>query len=320
MKKWLWLFLLTVTLIAFLAGWRWYHDRSPLAQGNLIQMHDSPAITPPSVNPQRLLADVEALSFPRFTPTDRQQARDYIVRELQSAGWATQLQEFEGGVNILAQAAGASPDAGTILLGAHYDTVERSPGADDNATAVAAALEAARLLRNTGAKRSLLLAFFDLEEVGLVGSKAFVKLLPPSESIKGAVVMDMIGYSCRQPGCQTYPPLPITPPTDKGEFLAAIADQGHSDLINSFAQLPGLPPVITLAVPTLGGLAPDLVRSDHTPFWQAGIGAVLVTDTANFRNPNYHQPSDTVESLDRDFLIGSAQLVMNAVSNLLQLE
>jgi hypothetical protein len=312
--------LLAFTILLSLVAWNWYQDNVPPALADYPQ----PQITSPTVNVQRLWADVEALSFKRFEQGDRQKARDYIMRELQSAGWTPRLQEFEAqgfsGINILAERSGTEPQLGAILLGAHYDTVALAPGADDNATAVAAVLETARLLgEGQPIGRSLQLAFFDLEEEGLLGSKAFVETLQP-ETLQGAMIMDMIGYTCHTAGCQSYPPLPVKPSVDKGEFLAAISDQGHPELPESLsrASQSNFPPILTLSIPTLGGLAPDLVRSDHTPFWKKGIGAVLLTDTANFRNPHYHQPSDTLETIDRDFLTGSAQIVINAVIDLLQ--
>ncbi|MBW4661357.1 MAG: M28 family peptidase [Drouetiella hepatica Uher 2000/2452] len=310
------LLILLAAILSILVGWHQVNPRSPAAA-------EYPQVAPPAVDSQKLWADVEALSFKRFEESDRQKARDYIMQELQSAGWTPKLQEFQAqglsGINILAERSGTNPQLGAILLGAHYDTIALSPGADDNATGVAAVLAAARLLGQNPTPRSLQLAFFDLEEEGLLGSQAFVETLQP-DLIQGAMIMDMIGYTCRTAGCQTYPPLPIKPPVDKGEFLAAIGDQGHPDLTQSLSQAGrgNLPQVLTLSIPTLSGLAPDLVRSDHTPFWKKGIGAVLLTDTANFRNPHYHQPSDRLETIDRDFFVGSAQIVINAVTDLLQ--
>jgi len=319
------LLLLVITILSLLIGWNGYPGkaRSPALAESL----QTQAIASPTVSAQRLWADVAALSFRRFEEGDRQQARDYILGELQKAGWTPQLQEFQAqglsGINILAERSGTEPHSGSILLGAHYDTVAVAPGADDNATAVATVLEAARLLGQQqlprSLPRSLRLAFFDLEEEGLLGSKAFVETLQP-KALEGAVIMDMIGYTCHTAGCQSYPPLPVQPPMDKGEFLAAIGDQGHPILTERLSQAGGenLPQVLTLSIPLLGGLSPDLVRSDHTPFWKKGIGAVLLTDTANFRNPHYHQPSDTLERIDRDFFVGSAQIVIKAVTDLLQ--
>jgi hypothetical protein len=324
MKRWFWLVLLILTTLGVLAFWQ----RSPFSftppPTQLVQQV-RPPVTLPTVDAQRLLTDLEALAFNRFMPDDRQQVRQYVTRSLEQSGWTVQELPFEGGVNLYAERAGSDPDAGDILLGTHYDSVERSPGADDNATSVTVLLETARLL-NTPTPRTLKLLFFDLEELGLLGSQAFANDPAQQESLKpdrlkGAVILDMVGYACYEAKCQSYPPvLPITPPTDRGDFLAVIGNQGHPGLIESFTQntRPALPQVLTLAIPTIGNFAPDLVRSDHTPFWQKGLGAVLVTDTANFRNPHYHQPTDTIETIDREFFLGSTQIIVNAVTTLLQ--
>lgn len=325
-------------VLSALAVWGWGQSAAfqVLLPGrdNSSVVASAPAIAPPTIHSDRLLKDVQELSFKRFDEGDRRRAQDYIVQSLTEAGWTVRLQPFEQesdshhvakglkkGTNIVAERPGTDPAAGTILLGGHYDTVERSPGADDNATAVATVLEAARLLSSRPTPRTLQLVLFDLEEIGLLGSKAFVSTLPRAENLRGAVILDMIGYGCYTEGCQSYPEvLPVKPPTTRGDFLAVIGDQGHQKLINAFPQASrsGLTPVLTLAVPFLPGMAPDLIRSDHKPFWEAGTGAVLITDTANFRNPHYHQPEDTFENLDVNFFKGSAQVVINAVTALLE--
>jgi Zn-dependent M28 family amino/carboxypeptidase len=272
----------------------------------------------PTVNAERLKADLVAFSYVRFTEADRSQARLALRQSLEAAGWTVQTHPFDQGINLYAERPGTEPAAGTILLAAHYDTVARSPGADDNATAVATVLEAARLFKQQPTPRTLQLALFDREETGLEGSTAFAAEIA-QEDLKGVIVLDMLGYACEEAGCQTYPPLPITPPTDRGNFLAVIGDRGNPALIASFEQTEPtvLPPILSLAIPTFGRLTPDLMRSDHVPFWQRGISAVLVTDTANFRNPHYHQPSDTVETIDPTFFVGAAQRVVNATTALL---
>ena len=325
MKRWVWLALLVLTMLVTWVNWQ----RSPLLQvvhqGKDTQLVQRAKPAPmPTVDSQRLLNDLESLTFNRYAETDRAKARRYIFRALHKAGWTAQEMPFtsgtHSGVNLYADRPGSEPSAGAILLGAHYDSVERSPGADDNATSVAIVLEAARVL-SAATPRTLKLVFFDLEEIGLLGSQAFIEDPSQQENLQGAIILDMVGYACHQAGCQSYPPmLPITPPTDRGDFLAVIGNQGHPALIDSFAQSPRptLPQVLTLAIPTFGDFTPDLVRSDHAPFWKKGLGAVLVTDTANFRNPNYHQPTDTLETIDREFFLGSAQVIVNAVTALLQ--
>jgi Peptidase family M28 len=312
MKRWIWLMLVIVTALGVLLNW---HPAPPSPRASNVELV-RPAMTHPIVDAQRLLSDLDALTYSRYTEADRTKARRYIIQSLQDSGWTAQEIPFEGGVNIYAEKAGTG--SGSILLGAHYDTVERSPGADDNATSVATVLETARLF-NSPTPRTLKLLFFDLEEAGLIGSQAFVTNLAQTDDLKGTVILEMLGYACAEAGCQSYPTmLPVPPPSDRGDFLAVIGNQGHPALLNSFTSQTSLPPVFTLAVPTLGDFTPDLVRSDHAPFWKKGLGAVFVTDTANFRNPHYHQPTDTVETVDREFFLGSAQIIVNAVTNLLQ--
>lgn len=323
-KRWVYLLIFVAAAVLALGSWNWYQDRSLVAArtNHLASPTEVSLEQLPSIDSQRLLADVEALSFERYSEADRVRTREYITAALEQAGWEPELQEFAGrsarGINIAARRSGTEAEAGTVVLAAHYDTVEQSPGADDNATSVATVLEAARLLANFDTPRTLELVLFDLEETGLEGSTAYVEQLPQDHTLQAAIVLDMIGYACHTAGCQSYPPLPITPPTDRGDFLGIIADQKHSYILDRFAQpASSLPQVLTLSIPTFGRLTPDLMRSDHVPFWRKGIGAVLVTDTANFRNPNYHQSSDTVDTLDQDFFVGAAQIVVNATISLL---
>ena len=341
----LWGWVVVASLVAIFSGIGWQWGKAAIHEGLGLRPAQS-QITTTALRPQdweathvqgdRLLADVAALAFERFERGDRQTAQAYILQMLQATGWETRLQTFtntdfandavEGviaGTNILATRPGRDPTAGVVILGAHYDTVARSPGADDNATGVATVLEAARLLGSITTPRTLELVLFDQEETGLWGSQAFVNALEAEELRGGdrlAVILDMVGYRCTAPNCQSYPSaLPITPPSDRGDFLAVLSDQPHPELAAAFlaATAPSLPPVFTLAIPLLGAITPDLLRSDHAPFWDRRIGAALVTDTANFRNPHYHQPSDTPTTLDTEFFEGSAQIVIHAILQLL---
>jgi Zn-dependent M28 family amino/carboxypeptidase len=278
-------------------------------------------VNAPTVDAKRLFAHVQALAFERHSESDRLQAREYILQALEQAGWQPYLQVFANGVNVVAERAGTDPQAGSILVAAHFDTVLGSPGADDNATGVATTLEVAQLLGSRSAPRSLRVAFFDQEERGLLGSFAYTSDDSLLNNLQGVIVPEMLGYACYQPGCQEYPVgLPFQPTTSQGDFLAAIGDQEHLPLLEAFHQPAklGQPAVITLPIPLRGLLTPDLLRSDHAPFWQKGIGAVVITDTANFRTPHYHQPSDTPETIDQKFFAGSAQVVVNAVTTLLE--
>ncbi|MBD2077008.1 M28 family peptidase [Phormidium sp. FACHB-592] len=280
------------------------------------------ASQPPQVNSTRLFEHIEALSFERFESSDRDRARRYLVQTLTGFGWKPQLQVFEGGVNVFAQRPGTTADADALLVSAHYDTVQGSPGADDNSSAIATTLEVARLLGSRSTQRPLWLAFFDREETGLLGSLNFTSRPENLVNLAGVVNLEMMGYACYTPGCQKYPEgLPVKLLSDRGDFLGVIGDQEHLPLLNAFqmsaSTSPTLPAIITVPIPLKGLLTPDVLRSDHAPFWARNIGAVMVGDTANFRNPHYHQPSDTPETLDRAFLAGATQRVVNAVTTLL---
>jgi Peptidase family M28 len=281
---------------------------------------DLPPVQAPEIDADQLFSHVESLAYERVNEVDRDRARSYITQTLTDFGFSPISLPFEGGINIFAERPGIDPDAGAILVGAHYDTVPGAPGADDNATGVATVLEVARLLGKTSTPRTLQLAFFDLEEAGLLGSLAFAASEADADTLRGAIILDMVGFACHTPGCQSYPKgLPTGTLPDMGNFLAVLGDAEHLPLLKAFKsdRSNDLPQVVSLPIPVRGVLTPDLLRSDHAPFWFQGIGAVMVTDTANFRNPNYHQPSDLPETIDRSFFNGSAQVVVNATAALL---
>ncbi len=300
------------------------HDRQASPSATVSPPVQFPARIPSlTVEADRLFQHIQALNFERYSERDRQRTREYLLQTLTHVGWQPRLQRFEVGSNVLAQRTGTDPHAGTILLTAHFDTVEGSPGADDNASAIATVLEIARLLGPSRTPRALQLALFDAEEIGLRGSLAFTANPTNLTNLAGVVNLEMLGYACHKAGCQHYPAgLPVTPPSDRGDFLGVVGDQEHLPLLNAFVpsrtgDKRALPSVVTLPIPFKGIFTPDVLRSDHAPFWARNIGAVMVGDTASFRNPHYHQPSDTPETLDRTFLAGAAQRVLDAVTQLL---
>lgn len=280
----------------------------------------SPPVDVPQVDQAQLVNHLRALEGERYSTAGRDRARQYLINTLQAYGWTVTTQSFQEGANVIARSTPATPTAATVMVVAHFDTVAQSPGADDNATGVAAALEVARLLRTRPANQALAIVLFDLEERGLLGSQAFTANPENRQNLLGVINLEMLGYTCNTPGCQSYPKgLPITPSRDRGDFLGIVGDREHDYLLQAFqlAHQPNLPFIITIPIPLKGLLTPDVLRSDHAPFWLNQIGAVMVSDTANFRNPHYHQPSDTVDTLDLDFLTQATQLVTNATAVLL---
>lgn len=225
-----------------------------------------------------------------------------------------------------------------LVLGAHFDAVPRSPGADDNGSGTAALLEIARALRDVRLKRTLYLVFFNLEEVGLVGSTHWCQELaadwqsssfpregeyaehaqPRTTTLIGMVSLEMLGYYSSEPGSQRSPidPIPgVFDPPSVGDFLAITTTAPHRAFSRALrdAMHKAEPRTKTLAADFFPLPPPDIMRSDHAPFLSRGFPAVMLTDTANFRNPHYHQPTDTVNTLDPDRLAHAARALAGAV-------
>ncbi len=203
------------------------------------------------------------------------------------------------------------------LVGAHYDTVAGTPGADDNASALAAMLACARVLAELGGDPPVGFLAFNREEDGALGSGEMVEdLLSRSEyRIRIVHILEMIGYADDSPGSQIFPRgLPLRMP-DRADFLALVGDRrSKADLVQTLTHaasyFPGLPVVGLRANFLLKKLFPLLLRSDHEPFWDARIPAIMWTDTAEFRNPHYHRASDKPETLNYGFLRQVTQLLL----------
>lgn len=277
----------------------------------------------PAVERDRLMADVGALAFDRFDEPGRKRARALLAHRLTSLGYAPELQSFPTGINIVGTRPSA-PDAvepRIVLVGAHVDTVEGSPGADDNASGLAVALEMARLFQ-APTRHALRIVLFDQEEQGLAGSVAFARSPTRTEGLRAVIVLEMLGATCRTPGCQRFPaglPAALAPSGGVGDFLAAVANDTDPALLPLFMRAagPGLPRVFGLPVLDAGAAMPDTRRSDHAPFWDRGLPAILLTDTAELRSDRYHRTTDTLEGIDADFLAGNAQTIANALATLL---
>lgn len=162
------------------------------------------------VTQANVLAHVTALEGVRFSATERQTARIYIVGQLESFGYTVSQVSFPNsqsalngdptGVNIVAKLPGRTTPTDVIILGAHYDSFPGSPGVDDNASGVAGVLETARVLKGASFDASIEFVFYDLEELGLLGSA--VHAAGVTDNILETLVYDMIGFFCTVPGCQ----------------------------------------------------------------------------------------------------------------------
>jgi Zn-dependent M28 family amino/carboxypeptidase len=204
----------------------------------------------------------------------------------------------------------ANENLSPILIGAHYDAVPGTPGADDNATGVAVLLELARIFAAQPAKYPLRLVAFDMEEYGLLGSAEYAALLRQQQQpLRLMMSLEMLGYYNSTPGSQNYPsPLEKFYP-NTGDFIALIGNlRTIRDLISLSRSIRKVGVASQwLPVPNRGLIVPQTRLSDHAPFWDLGYPAIMVTDTAFMRNPHYHKSSDAIATLDLDFLTGVCQ-------------
>ncbi|GAB4278124.1 MAG: M28 family metallopeptidase [Deferrisomatales bacterium] len=244
-------------------------------------------------------------------PETLARAATWIESTWEGLGWRVERQPVselgQSYVNLIAFPDDRGWEVERVLLGAHYDAVEGTPGADDNASAVAVLLEVSRLVAAGACSRPAVFAAFTLEEPPFFqtprqGSWVFARTLRrEGVALAGAIVLEMVGYYSRRPGSQSYPfPLGWFGYPDRGDFCGLIANRYSRGLLPQLAAAirgAGLP-VETLAVPGKGHLLEPVRFSDHASFWDLGYRAVMITDTAFYRNPRYHGPDDTPETLD----------------------
>lgn len=311
------------------------------------------------VDADRLRAFVRGLPGPRsrlHSPESLRAAEDLLLESWRAAGWVATthpftLTEVDGivdhdnygahtypllsGANLLAVLPGDRP--GTVLVGAHLDTVRDSPGAMDNGAAVAVLAELARVLPAAPTRPTVLLAAFDMEEIGVLGSPSLVEEVTARFDLDVAIVLESVGVLRHEPRTQRIPlgfglffprvVAGIRARRRRGDWTAVIFRASAAPTAEALAArldasgtsrarllrdprdyaLIGRP--LTRWVPQLGHLA----RSDHSSFWAKGVPALLLTDTANLRSEHYHQASDTWDTIDYQHLARLTEAVRAVV-------
>ena len=238
-----------------------------------------------------------------------EQAAQYIEKEFLKAGLDVKEDcfQWEGKSykNIVAEKKGMTSPNRVFILGAHYDTVPGSPGADDNTSGVAVLLEIARNIQSVSLEGTVRLIAFSLEENDYIGSTHYVESLKKGkEEVIGMISLEMVGFTGPR---QDYPPY-LDPKyyPNVGDFIAIIGNEGSQKLLEKVCQsfkthLPQLP-LEFLLVPGNGEGMEEVRLSDHSTFWDRGAPALMVTDTGFLRNPNYHLSSDRIETLNFEFM------------------
>ena len=240
----------------------------------------------------------------------------YIEATLESFGYIVGRQEFTAdgrkvrNIDLTIEPSAGKPDPQVVVVGAHYDSARGTPGANDNATGVAAVLELARLLRDlrgTAGKRIRLVLFVNEEPpyfmTDAMGSLQYARALAArNERVVAMYSLETIGFYSSQPGSQRYPAPFNLLYADRADFVAFVGMLGSRPLlqetVRSFRS--------HTSFPSIGGVAPSAIPgiawSDHWAFAQYGFQAVMITDTALFRYPHYHLPSDTPDKIDTEKL------------------
>ena len=236
-------------------------------------------------------------------------AKHYIVSFLEDLGYAPVLQDYTYNdkvySNIIASREGVQSPDETVIIGAHYDTVYGTPGADDNASAVAVLLEMCRALKDFSPGRTLKLIFFTLEEppvfrTKFMGSYVYAReAKAKGENIRAMVCLEMLGYYGDKKGGQTFPlPFMNLVYSSTPNFIAVVGNLKSRGLVKRIEG--SLKKSSNIPVETISTVSfvPGVDFSDHRSFWKMGYAAVMITDTAFYRNPNYHSARDTIDTLD----------------------
>jgi aminopeptidase YwaD len=283
---------------------------------------------------ERLQTNVLACAHPRdpqFSPLGHQAIQVLIQEKLGQWGkvWCHKFQHqgrwhCNWGLDLPGQKLpgqallGQSKRSPPILIAAHYDSIFQGPGADDNASGLAVLLEMAQAFAQEPARSPLRLVAFDLEEPGLLGSRAYAQHLAQSrQPLRLMLSLEMLGLDRLYPHTADFIALigPWQSLPDLWQLRRAIR-QPHTSQPHTSQQPTSQPHTSQqptsqkrtgceiLPIWNRGLPLPITRRSDHAPFWDQGYPAILVTDTAELRNPHYHQTSDTPDTLDYDFLAG----------------
>lgn len=330
---------------------RWLrHSLPPLALVSLLLgtlcfwvtqpwVRPQPASDLPEISSERLALTVKRLSVDRYPrsadhPERLQQAADDIAAALRATGAEVEIQavpvEESTNSNIVAR---FGPRDGPVrVIGAHYDShghahegakhargyslATHTPGADDNASGVAALIELAHLLQQRPPRQAVELVAYTLEEpphfrTAAMGSAHHARRLATSKRpVSWVLVLEMIGYFDERPGSQSYPlPLMSTLYPDRGNFIGLVGAMDHplatrrlKSVLSGASDLP----VVSINAPRL---LPGIDFSDHASYWDEGFSAWMLTDTAFYRNPHYHQGTDTIDTLDFDRMAKVVRMV-----------
>ncbi|MFO0596367.1 MAG: M28 family peptidase [Myxococcaceae bacterium] len=254
-----------------------------------------------------LAVDIGERNLDHF-PASLERTAAWLTERLKSLGYEVVEQPYPVGErtvkNLVVEKKGKSKPSEIIVVGAHYDSAPGTPGADDNGSGVAVALRLAQVMASRTPERTVRFLFFTNEEppwfrTASMGSEVAAKATRArGDDVKVMLSLETMGYFSSAPNTQHYPwPFSVAYPST-GHFIAFVADTGSREVLHQ---------VITTfreraKLPSEGASVPAFIEgvdwSDHGPYWRQDYRAMMVTDTAPFRNPNYHEKTDLPDTLD----------------------
>ncbi|MCX6906753.1 MAG: M28 family peptidase [Verrucomicrobia bacterium] len=259
---------------------------------------------------QKLAGDIGERNV--FKPDAYRRAADYVAGVFRGAGYEVDWERYEAErmtcANLIAARGGSTLSSQIIVVGAHYDSVRGSPGANDNGSAVAALLELARKFAGEKTMRTVRFVAFANEEppfflTDKMGSRVYATgCRERCDDIRAMISLETMGCYNSDPGSQRYPPLFNLFYPDCGNFIAFVGNIASRPLVSRAARVfrsHSNFPLETVAAPSF---VPGVNWSDHDSFWREGWRAFMVTDTAPYRYPHYHEATDTPDRVDCDAL------------------
>jgi hypothetical protein len=272
--------------------------------------------------------------------------KDYIINQFHSYGYQVALQEYqpyreiyahigeqllsqyqnldETYANIEVEITGTHKPEEIIIIGAHYDTVPGSPGANDNASGVAAILEIARLLHGQSLSRTVRLVSFVNEEPPFFQSKAMgsyvyaKRCAEKGENIVGMMALETIGYFSDEPNSQKYPPPFSFFYPNQANFIGFVGNLSSRQLVKTSIDIFRQHATIPSEGAAIPAFIPGVDWSDHWAFWQQNYPGLMITDTAPYRYPYYHESEDTPDKIDYDKMtqvVSGIQKVVEGLAN-----
>lgn len=254
---------------------------------------------------RRLAGDIGERNV--FVPEALHRAAAYIEDEWGRMDYAVERLRYRVSglecVNLVATRQGSSRKSEILLLGAHYDSVSGSPGANDNASGVAALLEISRMFRGLEPALTVRFVAFVNEEPPFFwsrqqGSRVYAKAVRcRGDDIRLMASLETIGCYSSAPGSQGYPPLFRWFYPDRGNFIGIVSDFRSRGSMRRLAAAFRAQSAFPLQTVATFRFIPGVAWSDHRSFWNCGYPAIMVTDTAFYRYPHYHAPTDTPDKL-----------------------